>query len=223
MSGTIRLAFAKGEKRVSGAPRRARRGSTAPSPIRREPDRGAAPFGVYDGLLAVTGLSKALAGEATIEDVGALAWIVLRQVIPSDSMAVFVADEHATMLAAHFAAGLHAETLRTQRQTVGAGIAGWTFEALEPAFNIDPTPDFANAPEPALHSSLAIALVDDDWVVGVIVLYRKAANAFTDADLRLLELFAPRLASAVLDSRPAEPPQAASLPQPSHLKLVTRS
>jgi GAF domain len=225
VSQAIRLAFAKREKRVSGAPRRARRASAAACPARREPNRPAPSFSTYEGLLAVTGLSKAMAGEATIEDVGALAWMILREVIPSESMAIFLGDEHGATLGVHYAAGMHADKLRAQRQAAGFGIAGWVFEQIKPAINIDPTPDFVPAPDHALRSSLAIPLIDDDWLVGVLVLYRKAANAYDAADLRLLELLAPRLASSVLDSAPADPrpaPPLAETPAPT-LRLVKRS
>jgi GAF domain-containing protein len=171
-------------------------------------------------------LSRAMAGEGTIEDVGALTWMILRHVLPSDSMAVFLADEHGVTLGAQFSAGMHADKLRAQRQATGKGIAGWTFEQMTPSVNIDPTPDFGSAgPAPGLRSSLAIPLVDDEWLVGVLVLYRRAANAYNEADVRLLELLAPRLASAVLDSAPAEHRAAPAKSEPAKhaaLKLVKR-
>jgi len=46
--------------------------------------------GVSDGLLAVTSLSRAVSGGARVADVGALMWMVIRQVLPCDTMAVFL-------------------------------------------------------------------------------------------------------------------------------------
>ena len=49
--------------------------------------------GVSDGLLAVTSLSRAVSGGARVADVGALMWMVVRQVLPCDAMAIFLPDE----------------------------------------------------------------------------------------------------------------------------------
>ena len=47
-------------------------------------------------VLAVTSLARAVSGEATIGDVGALTWMMLRQVIPCVSMGIFLHDENWT-------------------------------------------------------------------------------------------------------------------------------
>ena len=81
---------------------------TAPHPVarvigdaraldRREPRRARrrSPAGgeVTDGLLAVTSLSRALTGQAGVADVGALIWMIVRQVLPCEAMAIFLPDE----------------------------------------------------------------------------------------------------------------------------------
>ena len=46
-----------------------------------------------DALLALASLSRALAGDAKLCDVGALLWMLLRQIVPGDAMALFLPDE----------------------------------------------------------------------------------------------------------------------------------
>ena len=61
-----------------------------------------------DGLLAVTSLSRAVSGGARVADVGALMWMVVRQVLPCEAMAVFLPDERADQVTVRYAAGAHA-------------------------------------------------------------------------------------------------------------------
>src|SRR4029453_5228762 len=62
-------------------------------------------------VLAVTNLGRAVSGEATIADVGALTWMMLRQVVPCVSMAIFMYDEKHDAVTIHHADGAHAATL----------------------------------------------------------------------------------------------------------------
>ena len=59
---------------------------------RVQPAVSAADAGASDGLLAVTSLSRAVSGEARVADVGALMWMVVRQLVPCDAMALFLPD-----------------------------------------------------------------------------------------------------------------------------------
>jgi putative nucleotidyltransferase with HDIG domain len=158
--------------------------------------------GLADGLLAVTSLSRALAGEARVADVGALICTILGQVVPSDSMAIFVPDIDTDEICVEYAAGRHAGALRALRRASGTGIAGWCAVNAKPALNAEPALDFglgqAEAGQ-ALRSCLAVPLVQGDALVGVLSLYRTAREGFSGDDLRLLELLAPRL-SASLDA-----------------------
>ena len=52
---------------------------------------------------------------------------------------------------------------------------------------------------PALRSCLAVPLIEGESLVAVLALYRERPGSFSDDDLRLLELLAPRLASSLLE------------------------
>ena len=77
-----------------GAPGRenARRGKDAAS--KPSDDRHARRIeAATSEVLAVSSLARAVSGEATIADVGALTWMMLRQVVPCASMGIFLYDE----------------------------------------------------------------------------------------------------------------------------------
>jgi putative nucleotidyltransferase with HDIG domain len=173
----------------------------------------AAPGGVNDGLLAVASLSRAMSGEAGVSDVGALIWMVVRQVLPCEALALFLPDESTDRIAIRFAAGAHALALRDVTRPRGAGIAGWVAVNRRAALNADPTLDLGmRAAEltPPLRSCLVLPLIEGDALVAVLALYRDRPNGFSDDDVRLLELLAPRLASCLVDPVIAEEDKAAA-------------
>jgi HD domain/GAF domain len=185
----------------------------------------AADGGVSDGLLAVTSLSRAVSGGARVADVGALMWMVVRQVLPCDAMAVFLPDERADAVSVRYAAGLHAGALRRMTRASGTGVAGWVAVNRRAAINADPALDLgldAVDLSPALRACLAMPLLDGDTVVAVLTLYRGQRDGFSEDDARLVELLAPRLASSVAEATRVERegvPAASAAPP---LKLVKR-
>ena len=155
---------------------------------------------VADGLLAITSLARAVGGDARLSDVGALLWMIFRQIVPSDAMAIFMVDEDRDQVVARYAAGVHAQEIRGVSRAVGAGMAGWVAVNQRPVFNGDPSIDLgACATDPArpLRSCVALPLMDGDGLVGVLTMYCETASAFSEDHLRLLELLAPRVASAI--------------------------
>src|SRR5439155_3313937 len=156
---------------------------------------------VNDTLLAVTSLSRAMSGDATIIDVGSLMWMIVRQVLPCESMAIFLVDEQHDEVAVRFAAGAHAHVLRNVTRPTGTGIAGWVAVNAKPAVNADAGLDLglrAVELSPPLRSCLAVPLMDSEALVAVLALYGDKPGAFSEDDVRLVALLAPRLASALI-------------------------
>jgi putative nucleotidyltransferase with HDIG domain len=186
---------------------------------------------VTDGLLAVTSLSRALMGEAGVADVGALIWMIVRQVLPCQAMALFLPDERTDQIDIRFAAGPNAQALRGISRPSGSGIAGWVAVNRRAAVNADAALDLgwqASDLTPPLRACLAIPLVDSDALIAVLAVYRDHAGAFSDDDLRLLELLAPRLASSLVEPSIADEDAALAAPAPPpsatpSLKLVKRA
>jgi putative nucleotidyltransferase with HDIG domain len=178
---------------------------------------------VSDGLLAVTSLARALSGEARVADVGALLWTSLRQVLPCEAMAIFLPDEEADEVALRYATGAHAAAMKGIRKATGGGVAGWCAVNRRPAVNADPALDLGvkvSEMTPALGSCLALPLVSGTQLVAVLTVYRARRHGFTEDDLRLVELLAPRLAAsleAAIDIDADETPAQSAAPA---LKLV---
>jgi putative nucleotidyltransferase with HDIG domain len=178
---------------------------------------------VSDGLLAVTSLARALSGEARVADVGALLWTSLRQVLPCEAMAIFLPDEEADEVALRYATGAHAAAMKGIRKATGGGVAGWCAVNRRPAVNADPALDLGvkvSEMTPALGSCLALPLVSGTQLVAVLTVYRARRHGFTEDDLRLIELLAPRLAAsleAAIDIDADETPAQSAAPA---LKLV---
>ncbi len=151
-------------------------------------------------VLAVASLARAVSGEATIADVGALTWMMLRQVVPCASMAIFLYDDKHDAVTVQYADGAHAASMRGTRVTLGAGVAGWSAANRRFVLNADPVMDLGPAVaslSPPLRASLTMPLVRDNGVVAVISLYASANDAFTDDHARLLALLAPSLATSI--------------------------
>ncbi len=156
--------------------------------------------GVSDGLLAVASLSRAVEGTARLADVGALLWMIVPQILPCDTFAIFAADDDRDEMVIRYAAGAHAPAIRGISRASGAGIAGWVAATRTSAVNAEPAIDLgtiASDPARPLRSCLAAPLLDGDKAIAVIALYSAGQNAYNDDHVRLLDLLAPRLASAL--------------------------
>jgi GAF domain-containing protein len=209
--------------RALGDAREAVRQAAAPPP---EPTMAEAP--VSDEVLAVTSLARAVAGDASLTDVGALAWMLMRNVVPCASMALFVNDEARDAISAGFAAGAHAGTLRRLRKPRGTGISGWVSATRRGVLNADAALDIgfeAGSMSPPLCSALAVALTHEGSCVGVLALYASTPQAFSEDHLRLLELLAPSVAASVASVGAAAPQLALSgtaRPGKGELRLLKR-
>jgi putative nucleotidyltransferase with HDIG domain len=145
--------------------------------------------------LAVESLARAMAGQATVSDLGALLWMMLRQILPCQACCLWVPDG-ADGVVAQYAAGDGVAEVRGVRRPIGSGIAGWVAAARRPALNADPMLDLGDLPARAgLATSLTVPLLHDGALVGVLSVY--SSTPFSEDHERLLALLLPRLALAV--------------------------
>ena len=182
------------------------------------------PCGLDDGLLAIRSLTRALGGNAQLADVGALVWMLIRQIVPCDAMALFLPDETHDHVVVRFAAGAHAHALRGVARPTSTGLAGWVAVNRTAIVNGEPVLDLGFRAEgaPSLRSSIVVPLIDSDAVIAVLALYSKALLAFTDDHLRLLELLAPNLATSMIDAAIADEDSLYQVQRPAaSLRLVT--
>ena len=206
------------ERRAASGDARDRRRARARS---RGAARSTPPPPADDGhrrrLLAVTSLSRALTGDARVADVGALLWTILRQVLPCETMAIFLPDVDTDEIAVRYAAGAHApcaarpqprERRRDRRLGRGERAARGERRSRRSISGYR-----AAEMTPALRSCLAVPLVEGETLVAVLALYRTQRAAFSEDEVRLVELLAPRLATS-LATRPSRKRTSSSPPGP---------
>ncbi len=167
-------------------------------------------------VLAVASLARAVSGDADLADVGALTWMMLRQVVPAVSMALFTHDEKGDAVVAEYAVGAHAAAMGGTRVVLGEGIAGWAAANRRFVLNADPAIDVgmtvAHA-TPCLKASLTVPLIHEGALVGVVSLYASAPDAFSADHARLLSLLSPSLAMSVA-ALPKDRAWAGAKPEP---------
>jgi putative nucleotidyltransferase with HDIG domain len=182
-------------KAVGGA----RESTPAPPPAPAEAESNGGDTSMQE-VLTISSLARAVAGNASIADVGALAWMALRSVLPATAMAIFVEDEDQDVLVVGYAAGAHVSLLRQVKKARGAGIAGWAAVNRRGILNADAALDLglsAQSLEPPLRCAVTVPLTSDGRVVGVLSCYGTSTPGFTEDHLRLLELLAASLGSAI--------------------------
>lgn len=155
-----------------------------------------------EGLLGIASLSRTLTGDARLSDVGGLLWLILRQSLPCDSMALFLVDDDRGHVAVRFAAGHHAPAISEVSRPIGTGLAGAVALHWKAIVNGDPAFDLGKcAVDPAqpLRSCLAVPLVGGESLIAILALYSAAPGAFSEDHVRLLDLVAPKLAASLID------------------------
>lgn len=158
----------------------------APTPLTNIP--GDAP----DDLRAMVSLSRVMDGDVTLTDAGVLAGVYLRTIVP-DATYVFYLLDHATgNIVARHATGTHASAIQGLKIPVGQRLSGWVAAQRHPILNSDPALDLYDRGV-SFGSSLAMPLLDEDRVVGVITAYAEERNAFTAHQQRVMQMFAPYL------------------------------
>jgi putative nucleotidyltransferase with HDIG domain len=151
-------------------------------------------------VLGVSSLARAVAGHASIADVGALSWMMLKQVLPGAAMGLFVHDEADDTVVACYAAGAHAGVIRSLCASPGEGMVGWVAAHRRSSLNAEPALDFGVQVaklDPPLLSSIGVPLTHEGVFVAVLTVYATKAGAFTADHARLLDLLAPTLAASM--------------------------
>ena len=170
----------------------------------------AADVPVADEILGVSSLARALAGDATPADVGALFWMLLKPVVPCTSMGLFVPDEVSDTVAGRYAAGAHAPLVRGLTSTPGDGIVGWVAANRRAALNAEPALDLGPGVlqlTPPLAACLAVPLMHAGSLLAVLAVYSSTPQGFTEDHARLLELRAPQLAGTLAAAGHARGPK----------------
>jgi diguanylate cyclase (GGDEF)-like protein/putative nucleotidyltransferase with HDIG domain len=118
-------------------------------------------------------------------------------IVPFDTCAVYLFDELKNYATVAHVSGLNAELLRGHCVAPGEGVIGFVVANRRPAAGFDPMLDFAALPLPEAEpyrSMIALPLVKDERLLGVLAVYSLQPDHYTDDHLHLLDTVA-RLAS----------------------------
>jgi diguanylate cyclase (GGDEF)-like protein/putative nucleotidyltransferase with HDIG domain len=133
-------------------------------------------------------------------EIGDLSEILVNKVghmVPFDTCAVYLFDELKNYATVAHVSGLHAELLGGHCVAPGEGVTGFVIANRRPAAGFDPMLDFAAFALPeaqSYRSMIALPLVKDERLLGVLAVYSLRPDHYTDDHLHLLDTVA-RLAS----------------------------
>jgi putative nucleotidyltransferase with HDIG domain len=212
------LQEALGQIRRAHAPNAA-----SPATERVQPESA---VGAPEELLAFVSLARLASRTPTVGDIGALAWGHIRQVVPGASLVLFTVDAARHSLAAQYAAGPAAPRLAGLTVSLGERLSGWAALNGRVILNSDARLDLSPEMAEDLRHALAIPLMSEGVVVGLMTLY--AVEPFAEDRSRMLEMIAPHLgisiaaAVAHLADTAAAGPEADRSRTRSDLRVVAR-
>jgi putative nucleotidyltransferase with HDIG domain len=164
------------------------------------PSATAAESGISEELLGVSSLARAIDGEANVADVGALSWMMLKQMLPCAAMGVFVPEERNDTVVGCYSAGSHAARIRALTASPGDGVIGWVAANRRAAVNAEPAIDYGvdvATLDPPLLSMMAMPLLHEGRLVAVLAVFASARGAYAEDHARLIDLLSPKLAASL--------------------------
>jgi diguanylate cyclase (GGDEF)-like protein len=129
-------------------------------------------------------------------DIGDRAHVLVDKVshvVPYDTCVVYLFDEVKNYARVTHVAGRHAEVLRERCVAPGEGVIGFVLANRCPVNGFDPMLDFtefALPEEEHYHSMVALPLLKEERLLGVIAVYSHDYEPYTDDHVRLLDMVA---------------------------------
>ena len=147
---------------------------------------------IADGLAQLT---RNAGAALRPEDIFSLLSVRLKDVVPFDAMAVYCPQHD--VLFPKFAVGDNHRLFSSLRIPLGEGLSGWVAQNHKAILNGNPSvePGYLNDPTKysTLRSALAVPVEDASRVVAVLALYRAGQDAFTQEDLRAVDVITAKL------------------------------
>jgi phosphoserine phosphatase RsbU/P len=127
--------------------------------------------------------------------------VTIRALINFDAFSIFLVDREYNLLRRRFSQR-YDERISLDNLEIGKGITGAAVEAREPLNIADTSADPRYiASHPDIRSEIAVPLILQDKVIGVLDLESQRLGFFTDEHTRALTLLAPQIASSVENAR----------------------
>ncbi|HEV2800825.1 MAG TPA: diguanylate cyclase [Pyrinomonadaceae bacterium] len=148
-------------------------------------------------VYALYEIASTFGASLEIEDRSQILVNKVGHMVPFDTCAVYLFDELKNYATVAHVSGLNAELLRGHCVAPGEGVVGFVIANRRAASGFDPMLDFAALALPEgerYHSMIALPLVKDERLIGVLAVYSLKPDHYTDDHLHLLDTVA-RLAS----------------------------
>ena len=145
-------------------------------------------------------LLTALAGRATVREVGESIGRYLESMVPFSLLILYRYDVESDELEVAHAIGDIAGAVQGSSIAVGERISGWVAANRLTILNSDSVLDLgqvARNASPQLHSCLSVPLVSNHVLVGVLSLHAAGSNSFSDEHRKIVEAIAIRTAQFV--------------------------
>jgi diguanylate cyclase (GGDEF)-like protein/putative nucleotidyltransferase with HDIG domain len=153
-------------------------------------------------VYALYEIARTFGSSLDIEDTASVLVNKVGHVVPFDLCAVYLYDEVKGYATAAHVAGRQAEALRGRAVAPGEGVVGFVLANRRASYLLDPMLDFTDVELPEgyqFRSMVALPLLKDERVLGVLAIYTTEPRRYTDDHLRLLDTVA-RLASDALSN-----------------------
>ena len=141
-------------------------------------------------VAALHELAQLIGSSLSLQDTAALVAAKLGAIVPYDGCAIYVVDEKSARAVPVFAAGEWSEYFGARGVALGEGITGWVVANSRGMHNTPPELELAGAPTTVaagVSDVVSSPLVREDGAFGAVTLYSKAAGAYDEEHLRLLE------------------------------------
>ena len=148
-------------------------------------------------VYALYEIASTFGSSLEIEDRSQILVNKVGHMVPFDTCAVYLFDEEKNYATVAHVSGLNAELLRGHCVAPGEGVIGFVVANRRPATGFDPMLDFTAfklAEGESYRSMIALPLVKDGRLLGVLAVYSLKSGQYTDDHLHLLDTVA-RLAS----------------------------
>ena len=154
---------------------------------------------VHREVQAISDLSQSMGRLLNVSETMALLADKIQKLVPHDACSIFLIDSNNQKLVPYSTTGLEADKLGRQVLSVGDGLTGWVAAHQRALAGVSPAPDFSDNQEltETFKSGLAVPLMLDENIVGVITLYSQVKEAFRPNHLRIVEAISGYAATAL--------------------------
>jgi len=146
--------------------------------------------------------ARAVSRSLDLDEVMSTLLTTLLKVVPYDAVGVYLLDQDSGAMIDVEHRGYPPGVSDLLSKRPGKGITGWVAKHRQSVNvgDVQKDPRYIEV-RPQTQSEVAVPLVRDDGVLGVVTLESDEANAYSDRQVVLLEIFAEHVASAITNAR----------------------